>query len=526
MPSQVTLTRRQLLRGAVAGGVALAGSSTRRSCGHARGDVQTEFDGRFDEYVERAMAEWDVPGLAVAVVRDSEVILARGYGVRQLGQTAAVTADTLFPIASSTKSFTAAAAAKLVDQGRIHWDDPLSNLIPALRLPEPDDGSTPTIRHALSHRTGLPAANTLWRTGALGVDDILSRIQFLTPVARPGERFRYNNVMYLAAGEAIAHASGTHWADFVRTEFFEPLEMNRSVASVSELGRFDDVALPHATVNGQAQTIERHCPDVIAPAGAIHSTAPDMARWLLLHLGRGRTSGNQLLSDARIDEMHRPAPSGPGDQPSDPDVPRSPVDRYGLGWFVNMHAGRTIVEHAGSQNGFVSWMAMMPREQLGVVILSNQHRAGINYALRFWIFDRLLGRPEQDWSTTVRDDYANAQQKLDDAKADFAARRIADRLPSRQLPDFAGVYESTLYGTARISMMGARLELRCGRRFHGVLEHWEDDTFRVFFRDPMLADWLVTFESAAGKIVALHALDTPWSPDWYDHDDLGVFRRT
>ena len=312
MTSQVTLTRRQLLRGAVAGGIAFAGSSASRNGGQARGDVQTESDRSFDEYVEQAMADWEVPGLAVAVVREGEVILARGYGVRQLGQTAAVTADTLFPIASSTKPFTAAAVAKLVDQGRIHWDDPLSNHVPALQLPETDDGSTPTIRQALSHRTGLPAANTLWRTGALGVDDILSRVRFLTPVAPPGNRFLYNNVMFLAAGEAVAHASGTPWADFVRTEFFEPLEMNRSVATMSELGRFDDVALPHATVNGQVQTIERHCPDVIAPAGAIHSTAPDMARWLLLHLGRGRTSGHELLSAARFDEMHRPAAPGPG----------------------------------------------------------------------------------------------------------------------------------------------------------------------------------------------------------------------
>ena len=168
----------------------------------------------------------------------------------------------------------------------------------------------------------------------------------------------------------------------------------------------------------------------------------------------------------------------------------------------------------------------MPREQLGVIILSNQHRTGINYALRFWIFDRLLGRPEQDWSTTVQKDYANAQKTLDDARADFVARRVADRPPSRPLTDFVGEYESELYGTARVSITGTRLELHCGTRFHGDIEHWQDDTFRVFFRNPMLADWLVTFEDDSGEIVALHGRDTPWSPDWYDHDDLGSFQRT
>lgn len=237
--------------------------------------------------------------------------------------------------------------------------------------------------------------------------------------------------MYLAAGKAAEHAGGRSWSDLLQTALLEPLGMNRSLPDSTRLGEFDNLAAPHATIDGEVKACDRYCPDVIAPAGAIHSSAADMAKWLILHLDRGSFAGRELLSANRIDEMHTPAEPTPEEAAAN-GVPKAPISRYGLGWFVNEHAGKKVVEHSGTQNGFVAWMAIMPDEGLGVVILSNHHQTGINSALRSWIFDRLLARPGYDWSSAVRKDYTQGWQRLlREAKTEFETRRPPEMPPAR-----------------------------------------------------------------------------------------------
>jgi hypothetical protein len=198
-----------------------------------------------------------------------------------------------------------------------------------------------------------------------------------------------------------------------------------------------------------------------------------------------------------------------------------------LGWFVNDYAGRRVVKHTGTAMGFVSWMAMMPEERLGVVILSNLHRTGINLALRNWVFDRLLARPDRDWSTAIHADYSQGWQRLlRGAKEAYQAKRPAEMPPPRPLEEYVGDYESPLYGSVRVADKDGQLTLRFGNRFLGVLEPWQGDTFRAFFPNPRLDDWLVTFKVAEGRVVSLRAQESPWAPEWYeDRDDLGEFRR-
>jgi CubicO group peptidase (beta-lactamase class C family) len=479
-----------------------------------------------DEYCQQAIADWQVPGIAVAVIRDGKLSLARGYGVRELGKDASVDENTIFDIASCTKSFTAAMVGKLVDQNKLRWDDTLIKHVPFLVIPTQGRDAEVTIRHALQHRTGLPTANMLWRSGELDAEEILRRVRFLKPVAAPGDRLIYNNVMYLAAGKAAEHASGKSWSDFVTEEFFEPLGMKSSLADSSTLKSFGNVAEPHATIDGQVKAIERSNDDVIAPAGAIYSSAADMARWLIMHLDRGRFGGHELLTAGRVDEMHTPVEPPPA-KPSTKGVPKAPISRYGMGWFVNEHAGEKVVEHAGSGIGFVSWMAIMPKERLGVVILSNHKGTGINYALRFWIFDRLLGRPDFDWSSSVRKDYTEGGQRLlREAQARFDAKRPPEKPPSRPLADYAGSYESRLYGMLQVTEKDGHLKLTFGTRFQGEFKAWQGDAFRVFFSNPLHHDWLVTFSVADGKVASLRAQEAPWAPQWYDdRDDLGEFFR-
>ena len=474
------------------------------------------------------MARWEVPGLALAIVKDGKLVHSRGYGVRKLGAAAAVDAETVFPIASCTKAFTAAAIAKLVDQEKLRWDDPIAEHLPQLRLAKPDLTSKVTIRHGLAHRTGLPTANMLWRSGGFGSDEILARLRWLKPVAAPGERFVYNNNLYLVLGKIVEQASGRKWNDFLRSELLEPLGMKSTAPDSSGVRGRENIAAPHATDAGKVERIEPYCPDAIAPAGAIHSSVLDMAQWLKMQLAGGQVDGQRILSAARAEEMHTAPHALKAEAPPDPRVPRAPISNYGLGWFYNDYAGRKVVEHSGTQTGFVAWVAMMPAERLGLVILANHHRTGLNSALRSWIFDAFLKRPERDWSEAVRTDYAGGYQRLlREAKAQFDAKRPPASHPSRPLSEYAGDYESKLYGLLRVVAKDDKLRLRFGTRFDGGLEHWQNNSFRVMFPNPRLDDWLVTFTVGESEVTALRVKESPWAPAWYDDaDDLGEFRRS
>ena len=450
----------------------------------------------------------------------------RGFGVRELGRDAPVDEQTIFSIASCTKPFTAALVGKLMDQGKLRWDDPLGKLVPGLVLPTIGGDAEVTIRHALQHRTGLPNANMLWRSGQFSTDEILRRVRFLTPVAAPGEKMIYNNVMYVAAGKATEHVGGQPWSELIRTEFFEPLQMKRSVAESTKVEDFNNLAAPHATIDGQVRPIDRYYPEVIAPSGAIHSTAADMARWVMLQIDRGRFAGEEILSAERMDEMHTPVEPPPED-PSEKGVPKAIIGRYGLGWFANQHAGHETIEHAGVGIGFVAWMAFLPKERLGFVILSNLLQTGINYALRAWLLDRLLDRPDRDWSRiTLNEATQGWQRRLREAKAEFDSKQPSEASAARPLADYTGTYESDLYGTIQVSEQDGSLRLKFGRRFDGEMRSWQDDTFRAFFTGPLHHDWLVKFTVADGRVASLHVQEAPWAPEWYDdRDDLGIFVR-
>ena len=516
-------TRRRFLKTAAAGfsGFLFGGGSARG------GHRSTDRLNALPDYVEQAMARWEVPGLAIAIVQDGKLVFAEGYGVRILGSKDKVDAETVFSIASCTKGLTAAALARLVDRGKLRWDDPIVKHLPKLEFSADEHTAGITIRHALSHRTGIPTANMLWRSGALDSKEILARLRWLTPVAAPGQRFLYNNNMYLVLGNVVEQVSGRNWNDFLRTELFKPLGMKSTIADSTGLGHWENVAAPHASDNGKLRRIDPYCPNVIAPAGAIHSSVLDMAAWLRMHLDEGRCDGRRVLSAARVEEMHTPPPRVENETPPTPGVPRSPISQYGLGWFFNEYAGGKVVEHSGTQNGYVAWVAMMPQERLGLAILSNHHRTGLNFALRSWIFDACLGRPSRDWSEIVRADYTNGYQRLlREAKAQFDANRPAPTRP-RPLPEYVGHYHSQLYGELRITARRDKLGIQFGTRFEGNLQHWKENDFRAFFHNPRLDDWMVSFTLKAGNVASLRAQESPWAPAWYDDaDDLGEFVRS
>jgi CubicO group peptidase (beta-lactamase class C family) len=252
------------------------------------------------------MREWEVPGLAIAVVKDDSVIFARGYGVRRLGESAPVDQNTLFAIASTTKAMTAAALGMMVDEERISWDDRVVKHLPGFELQDSYVNREFTVRDLLTHRSGLARHDLLWIAAPFDRDEILRRARHLPSSGRFRADYGYHNIMYIAAGELLATSSGSSWDDFLAERIFQPLGMTRSTTRASVVDTRDNVAVAHTLVNGVVTPLVRRNYDNIGGAGAAWSSALDMAQWVRLHLASGSYNGDQLLSPATLRELHTP----------------------------------------------------------------------------------------------------------------------------------------------------------------------------------------------------------------------------
>jgi CubicO group peptidase (beta-lactamase class C family) len=368
-----------------------------------------------DAYVEQAMRDWSVPGLAIAIVARDSIVLARGYGVRRAGEAEPVNAQTLFGLLSPTKAFTTTALAMLVEEGRISWDDPVVQHLPDFRLSDTTTTRELRVRDLVSHRSGYPDAPRLWYGTGHGGDELVRRLADVEPLAPPGAEFHYNNLLYVVAGEMIETVAGMSWHDFVRERIFLPLGMERSATSVAGLAGRDNVASPHArrVFNrvGAPRPIAYFDADNIAPAGMIHTNALEMTAWLRLHLNEGEYRGRRLLEPASLHHLWQPQIHIP-----DPAAPRLGGDRafaplrgfvdsmsYGLGWFLLDYRGQRALIPGGGLNGQRSAVGLLPDVGAGVVILSNMQDTEIALALLYQVFDLFLDVEPRDWSRAFLD---------------------------------------------------------------------------------------------------------------------------
>lgn len=469
-----------------------------------------------DDYVSRAMQQWQVPGLAVAIVKDGEVTLARGYGVCKTGEQTRVTNDTLFAIGSCTKSFTAAAVGVLVDAKKVTWDDPVRKHLPDFELFDPFLSREATIRDLLAHRTGLERADLLWSKNEFTPDDIMCRLRHVRPKHSFRSRFTYNNLMYLAAGRIVEKVSGQPWDEFLLQSIVNPLQMQSTTFAFPADAEF---VWPHAEVNGTviALEAERNYASAIAPAGSMWSNATDMAKWIRSNLPAEENDSRLLIRPDTLREMHSPQSIIPV-RDKGTRYPAKEYASYGLGWFVEDYRGKRVVRHSGARNGFIAWVAMLPRERFGFVILANSHRTGINFALHHRILDEFLGEPAKDWSTIVLDDYTNGYHRmLRESRAAWIERRQTDTRPELALPKYTGTYRNALFGDLTVRDAGNGLTLRFGSRRIATLEHWQHNTFEADFNNPVIEDWQVTFEvSGEGKVESVKAVAAPWALAWHD----------
>ncbi|MBA3255044.1 MAG: serine hydrolase [Pyrinomonadaceae bacterium] len=468
----------------------------------------------FDDYVNKALREWEVPGLAIAIIKDDRIVLAKGYGLRKLGDPAPVNERTLFAIGSSSKAFTAAAVAMLVDEGKLKWDDPATKYLPDLELYDPYVTRELTVRDLLSHRSGLERGDLLWYGTEYDRDEILRRTRYLKPTWSLRSTFGYQNLMFLAAGQLIARVSGKSWDEFIRQRIFAPLSMTASSTSIKDLKNADNVSSPHAKIEDKVEVIAWRNIDNIAPAGSINSSVVDMAQWVRLQLAQGEYQKQRLLSSGAAKEMHTAQTVIRAEPPYSLLYPEAHFLNYGLGWFLHDYRGRKVVEHGGAIDGMRAQVAMLPAEKLGLVILTNMHGSTLSLALMYRIFDAYLGVPQRDWSADLLKTIKGFEEQGKAAQKKLEAERIKDTRHSLALGEYAGTYKNDLYGEVKVTHEHGKLGVRFGPAFTSGLEHWHYDTFRAKFVAAGVTNAYITFAlNAQGKIETL-TLNLPGVADY------------
>ncbi|HEY2027165.1 MAG TPA: serine hydrolase [Gemmatimonadaceae bacterium] len=431
-----------------------------------------------DAYIANAVKLWKVPGLSVAIVRNDSVIYTKGFGVRRAGGSTPVDDHTLFEIGSSSKAFTATLVAMMVSDGKMRWDDRLSTYLPDFRLYDPVASDAVTLRDALTHRSGIARGELAWLGSGIGRDEVLHRVRFLKPESPFRSKFSYQNMMFLAAGQAAAKVAGTSWEDLLRQRIFTPLGMTSSAPSSKGLAS-SDIATPHATDHDTAFVAGAFDAENIAPAGSILSNAVDMAQWLRFQLNDGVVNGKRLVSSAALRETHSPQilVNAGGARAPGADSTATRFSTYGMGWFVEDYHGALAWQHGGNTPGMTAAVGMLPDQRVGVAVLSNMQGSPLPDVLRRYIFDRALGLPVKDLSAESYARTAVQRKRADSVAKAQAAARPSDAQAPLPLPAFVGTYSDSLYGDAVVSVKDGHLEMKHGD-WTAPLQYWNANNFR------------------------------------------------
>jgi CubicO group peptidase (beta-lactamase class C family) len=438
-----------------------------------------------DAFFAEAQDEWPVPGLAVAIVKDGETVLARGYGVRELGGEDSVDENTLFAIASNTKAFTAAALAILVEEGKLGWNDQVQDHLPWFQLYDPWVSAEMRVRDLLSHRSGLGtySGDLLWYGTGYSAEEVVRRSRFVPQAGPFRASYGYSNLMFIAAGEVVAAVSGTSWPEFVEERILRPLGMDRTLTSTEDLMEAENVATPHKNRTDGVSPIGWYNWDAMAAAGGIISSVSDMARWMKLRLNHGELGGVRIFGEGSSWEMwtvHTPRPISTASRQSEPSTH---FLGYGLGWNLNDYQGRLVANHGGGYDGMFSRVVLVPEEGLGIVVLTNS-MTSVSTAIANTVLDAYLGVPRRDWSGPMLESWIRDRERFEARQHRFLEERVEGTKPSLELSDYAGRYGGPMYGDAEITLedRGLVLHLLPNPDLVADLEHLHHDTFLIRWR--------------------------------------------
>jgi CubicO group peptidase (beta-lactamase class C family) len=468
--------------------------------------ARKELEG-YDQLVQGMIDAWRVPGLAVAIVKDGEVIYEKGFGFRDREKKLPVTPDTLFAIGSSTKAFTTFVMGTLVDEGKLDWDKPVATFLPGFKLYDRTATELMTPRDLVTHRSGLPRHDLSWYNATeLSRKELVGRLAYMKPTYTLRERFQYNNFMFLTAGYLVEQVTGKSWEDNVRERIFGPLGMTGANFSVEDSQKTADFAQPYTEEEDESiKLIPFRLITNMGPAGSINASVRDMAKWVAVHLSGGKASGDrQLIGAATLADIH--SPHMVIDEAAE--RPELSQPSYGMGWFIDTYRGHQRVEHGGNIDGFSALVTLLPQDGFGMVILTNKNGTGVPELLARHTMDRLLELEPINWNgeAIIRRDAARAEQKKGEAKKE--EMRKPGTKPAHKLEEYAGEYFHPAYGTLRVAVTGGKekgLQVTYNH-MTSPLEHWHYETWNgvKHVEPPTFEDQKFLFQTdTSGNVVAV-----------------------
>ncbi len=474
---------------------------------------------KLDAYYQKSFDEWNLPGMAIALVKDGKIIYSKGFGVKSVATGKKVDTKTNFAIASNTKAFTTAALATLVDAGKLNWDDKVRDYLPYFTLYDEYVSAHFTIRDLVSHRSGLEtfSGDLIWYGTNYSREEVIRRARFLKPKYEFRAHYGYQNIMFIAAGEIVAKVSGMSWDNYVKKTFFAPLKMNTTITSVTDIQPRDNIALPHNTNNGVNHVIDWVNWDNIGGAGTILSNVDELSNWLITQLNRGVFGKDTLWSKARSKEMWSLTTPEEISNCRNNKTPSMTFSGYALGWEVSNLHGHKIVSHGGGYDGMISKTLLVPDENFGMVVLTNSNN-WLPGALTNQTLDMLYGNGEDlDWSKMYLDFKTSRDESEEKARKKAEEARIKNTKPSLPLADYAGTYGGEMYGNCTVEVEGDHLKFQFlpTPLFRGTMTHWHFDTFQLnWSTDMMLPSGTVQFIlNPEGKVDEMKIV-VP-NPDFY-----------
>ena len=456
---------------------------------------------KIDDVIKASMARFDVPGMAVAIVENDKVIFAKGFGVTNLDTNKKVNKDTLFGIASNTKAFTTAALAKLVDEGKLSWDDRVIDHLPEFRLYDSYVTREMRIRDLLSHRSGLGLGQgdlMIWPSTDKSVDEILAGLQYLKPASSFRSKYAYNNLMFVTAGEVVARVSGISWNDYIEKNILQPLHMDNSRAGFSRIPKSNkNWATGHIPMDGTLHPFFVNYLEDFRGAGAIASSVSDMSQWLRTQLAGGKMpSGEQLFSEKQQAQMWHPHITSMASKSAFESYHQQ-FRGYGLGWSIEDYHGFKKLGHGGGILGMVSQVTLLPEKNLGIVILSNQQAFGALSAVTHEVLEDALELEDKDWVEDLAKSHFEGKQQ---AYANAKPEAPADYQPQLPNINYTGTLHDDWYGDVIIEQLDGklRIDFTHTKRLKGTLEHYTGNTFIVKWDEKLLeADAFIRFEMSS-----------------------------
>ena len=473
-----------------------------------------------DAYAQKVIDTHGGPGMAIAVVKDDKVVLSKGYGVRELNKPAKVDENTLFAIASNSKAFTTASLAILVDEKKIGWDDKVSKYLPDFQMYDPWVTSELTIRDIVTHRVGLDtfSGDLLWYETTYSADDILKRVKYLKPVSSFRTRYGYQNLMFIAAGKIIEKVSGKPWCTFVRERILDPLGMQRTTCGFGNLG--DNAAMPHnESYGGKLRPLPHGNVNGGYGAVALNSSVNDLSRWVRTQLGKGKFEGKQIFSEIQSWNLHQPYLSQQISENGWRGNPTRHFSGVASGWFVYDYQGRKIINHSGGLDGMLSYTVLIPEENAGFVVLTNNESPSFIVMMNK-IRDVLVNAPARDWNAEAlkQRDQQKANAEAETKRVD--ATRITGTKPTLALSAYTEKYSDKMYGDITVTEENGKLVMRFlpAPNFVADLEHWHYDTWVIKWRPTVSYNFprgFVTFTiDKNGKTDELK-IDQPNNDFWF-----------